>query len=385
MDGFEIIKSHKYPLKRIPADFSGSVLLRFDGGVGDVLMGVGGVVSGLTGDCTVSAGVNSWQIPLVSQIDGVDNVMTLAKSREPKVSHEFDAALDLTLLTSEEVMSDILPDRDYYDAISECSGIKSSPARFKFRHTPELCDGRQVVAIHPWASNPNRRWLDHKWESLVAQLVRRNFHVVWLGTCDEFGYSDSHVTKLSDSSSDLLWQSYQLANSHFFIGCDSGFAHVAGMLGVSGSVVFTATEAKNVISRYSSLVGVEIFDKLGVSPTRSLKAEDDPSDTIKELIQPGDVLRSLNLDKLACAGEDVSNRHEAVRYRIRIVDESSGKHEITSELSKQFDVVDVDYDAKLIITDESVRSDKTHLREVMVKSSFPPELIQRILREIINS
>ena len=86
MDGFEILNSDKAPLKSIPSDFSGSVLLRFEGGVGDVLMGIGGVVSGITGDCTVSAGVNSWQIPLISQIDGVDNAMTLAKSRDLKVS-----------------------------------------------------------------------------------------------------------------------------------------------------------------------------------------------------------------------------------------------------------------------------------------------------------
>jgi hypothetical protein len=385
MEGFEVVKVERDPLKRITSDFSGSVLLRFDGGVGDVLMGIGGVVSGLTGDCTVSAGVNSWQIPLVSQIDGIDTVMTLAKSKELKVVHKFDAVLDLHLLTTKEVMQDLLPDRDYYDAISECSGVESSPAKFLFSHAPELRDGRQVVAIHPWASNPNRRWLDHKWESLVTQLVWRDFHVVWLGTCDEFGYNASHVTKLSDSSSDLLWQSWQLAQSHFFIGCDSGFAHIAGMLGVAGSVIFTATEAKNVISRYPSLIGVDVFDKLGVSPSRSLKAEDAPSDIIKESIQPDDVLKSLHLDKLACTGEDSNDRQEALRYRIRIIDESSGKHEIASELSRHFDVVDAEYDAKLIITDESVRSAKTQSREVVVKSSFPPDLIHRILRELINS
>ena len=269
MEGFAKVVSSGEILKRVDANFAGDILLRFYGGVGDVLIGFGGIVSGLNKSCRVTAGCCLWQMPLVNEVVGVDFVTTWEESNSPVYEAQFDAVLDLALLSEQDRGSHQLPDKDYYEILSKISGVTASPASFTFEHNPETQLGREVVAIHPSASTPNRRWLTDRWDELVSRLVGSGYAVIWLGTADEYGFNAEHVSKLSDLNSDLLWQSKQLARSHFFIGTDSGFAHIAGMLGVSGAVIFTATSAENVISQYRSLRGVEVFDKLGVEPTRS--------------------------------------------------------------------------------------------------------------------
>ena len=313
MEGFKTVSADREPLKRVDENFVGDVLLRFYGGVGDVLMGFGGAVSGLNKSCRITAGCNPWQMSLVSQIGGIHKVVPWKDSKSPAFEAGFDAVLDLALL----VETTKLPDEDYYSIFRRSVGVTASPASFTFNHNPSLRSGREVVAIHPSASAPNRRWLSDRWDELVARLVGSGYAVIWLGTADEYGFNAEHVSKLSDLDSDLLWQSEQLACSHFFIGTDSGFAHVAGMLGVPGAVIFTATRSRNVISQYRSLSGVEVFYKLGVEPTRSLLADDPASEKVKQSITVDMVLDTLDLDANDCIS---ITKLGAVRYKLKVID-----------------------------------------------------------------
>lgn len=338
MDGFEFLPSRAPQLKRIDESFRGRILLRFHGGVGDVLMGVGGAVSGIHPSCHISAGVLPWQIPLVSEIVGIDEVVEHQKSLSQSYAHDFDAVIDMHLVNAIERETAILPSRDYYEIISETLGVKASPAKFTFDHKPCRVFGRKVVTIHPNASTPNRRWIDSRWEELASRLVGSGYFVQWLGTADEYGFNAKNVTKLSDLDKDLLWQSKMLAKSHYFIGCDSGFAHIAGMLGITGAVIFTATRARDVIPQYLSLSAVEVFDRLGVEPSRRLVVDDPDATKVKESITPSMVFQSLGINANDCIK---FSKKDARKYRIKIINkEGESAQRIIEFLEETYEIVE---------------------------------------------
>lgn len=338
MDGFEFLPSRPDQLKRIDESFRGRILLRFHGGIGDVLMGVGGAVSGIHPSCHIAAGVLSWQVPLVSEIAGIDEVVDHQKSLSSSYECNFDAVIDMHLVNALEREAGILPSRDYYEIMSETLGVKASPAKFTFDHKPYGVFGRKVVTIHPSASTPNRRWINSKWDELVSRLVGSGYFVQWLGTADEYGFNASNVAKLSDIDKDLLWQAKMLAMSHYFIGCDSGFAHIAGMLGVTGAVIFTATRSRDVIAQYRSLRAVEVFDKLGVEPSRRLVVDDPDATKVKESITPSMVFQSLGINANDCI--KISKR-DARKYRIMIINkEGESARRIIEFLEKTYEIVE---------------------------------------------
>jgi hypothetical protein len=397
MDGFETISSGRQNLKRIDKDFVGDVLLRFHGGVGDVLIGVGGCLYGINDACRVSAGVPKWQVPLVSQIVGIDEVVTYEESCSVSFCSRFDAVIDFHLVNTKQRDSGFLPARDYYDIMSDICGVPASPAKFNFETAPELVNDRKVVALHPSASTPNRRWLNERWDELVSRLVGSGFHVVWLGTADEYGFNSDHVVKLSDLDSDLVWQSTQLAKSHYFIGCDSGFAHIAGMLGIRGTVIFTVTSAKHVISRYPSLSGTDVFDKLGVEPSRRLIADDPDAKKVVDSISAKMVLDSLGVDANVCI--DV-NKKDSIPYRVKVINkEGDDGTALVNFIGSICEIISDDSkikpDATVIIEDAPIdtKSDRIELKShifdggkgLIFSPHEPPSVVRQILRQQICS
>jgi ADP-heptose:LPS heptosyltransferase len=394
LEGFDVVESTKDPLRRIPEGFTGgSVLLCFNGGVGDVLAGIGGVSEALSKSCKVTAAVQSHQVPLMSEVRGVNEVITYSKAKSPDFQAKYDIVVNFSGVMTGTFLDEAdqrLPDEDYYKVVGKRAGVDARPSKFSFPHEPCLIEGRQVVSIHPWASNPNRRWITDKWNTLVNQLVVRGYHVQWLGTRGEFGFNAEHVDKLSDGNSDLLWQARRLAQSHFFVGCDSGFAHIAGMLGVSGAVLFTSTQAKNVICQYPSLRGVEVFAKLGAEPSRSLLIDDPVAERAKEEITVSMVLESLGLDTINCTLPKDVTRTDAKKYRVRVIDESSNSRSqfLISCLGEYFEVIidDLECQATLVISDEidvgNRRSDVD--KRVSVRPDLHVDIVHRVLRELIN-
>ena len=398
LEGFRLVKSSKEVLRVIPSNPEGlSVLLRFRGGVGDVLMGIGGVAAALDGKCHVTAAVQSYQIPLIQELVGVDKVLAISSlgvtsqetdGEEIDVRVDFSGVMDGGAVSAEDRR---LPDEDYYKVVGDRAGVSAIPAKFSFSHLPQTVDSRKVVAIHPWASNPNRRWLDDRWDGLASSLVSQGFHVVWLGTPGEFGFNAEHIEKLSDTTSDLLWQCSRLASSHFFVGCDSGFSHVAGMLGIPGTVLFTSTQAKNVICRYPSLRPTEVFARLGLEPSRSFLIDDPVAEQVKLEITESQVLQELGLDANDCTTSKNLSKIDAKKYQIRVINDSHDRRakDLISELSHHFDLVfdDSSHHATLIVSDSIDRRPERSDADmaVTVRPDFHVELVHRILRELINS
>jgi len=112
-------------------------------------------------------------------------------------------------------------------------------------------DGRPVVAIHPGASDPRRRWSADRFGRLAARLVRHGVRVVVVGEGDDVALADHLVAVAAErepsraslveslagrlSLPDLVGV---LASVDLFVGNDSGPRHVAEAVGTATSSVF---------------------------------------------------------------------------------------------------------------------------------------------------
>ena len=112
-------------------------------------------------------------------------------------------------------------------------------------------DGRPVVAIHPGASDPRRRWSADRFGELAARLAHHGVRVVVVGEGDDVALADrvttvAHERRPSRASLvsslagqlDLSGLVGVLASVDAFVGNDSGPRHVAEAVGTATSAVF---------------------------------------------------------------------------------------------------------------------------------------------------
>jgi hypothetical protein len=208
--------------------------------MGDVLICCG-IVSNL--NCIVDVCVPGHLVPLISKIEGIRKVFKLP--HYPQEDYDVITNFDGIFATFDKLV-----DEDYYKLASDKINAKINLARFRLDRVKRKSFD---FVLHPSSSNPNRAWSSDKWFKLAKSLDSAGYTVGFLGTKKEPGFTSGNVFKLSDVSNDLVWQTCVLNNSGHFIGNDSGFAHLAGLLNVQGNVLFFNTKPDNVIKHYSSL------------------------------------------------------------------------------------------------------------------------------------
>jgi hypothetical protein len=271
-------------------DLSGkTVALRIKAGLGDALMAVGGSATVLKKKgCLVTAAVPSHHQPMVNNLMGVDYTILHESLDIPSVAARYDHVVDFegAFFDTEKLRAG-----SYYKLVGDRLGFDVSPGKFVFE---SISRDEKVVAMHPGSSNANRRWDPQKWEELASQFENAGWDVLWLGVAEEFGFSRGRIRKLSDSSLDLVWQSEMLAKCDYFVGNDSGFCHIAGILGVRGCVLFSVTSAEDVIGCYPLLAGVDKYDGELV-PTRSMHQDDAMGLRCMAAITVNDVIDRIGL------------------------------------------------------------------------------------------
>ncbi|MGI4855088.1 MAG: glycosyltransferase family 9 protein [Janthinobacterium lividum] len=108
-----------------------------------------------------------------------------------------------------------------------------------------LSDEREFAVIAPGASHPRRQWPVKHWCNVIRDLASLGIHTVLLS-----GKSDrtvaEQVHQISDVATTLVAgvttfaeSAALLEHASFFIGSDSGPAHLAGALGTATLVLFT--------------------------------------------------------------------------------------------------------------------------------------------------
>lgn len=227
---------------RLPKSYPDTLrcFFRISGGMGDVLI-CSGVASNLR--CIVDLAVPPHLVGLVKKIAGIRNVFPLP--HYPHGKYDVVSNFDGIFATF-----DRLVDADYYKVAANKINAPIGLAKIRLEKTKRKSFD---FVIHPSSSNPNRAWAKEKWFDLAISLAEADYSVAFLGTKKEPGFTKGNIFKLSDVSNDLIWQTRILNNAGHFVGNDSGFAHLAGLLNVQGNVLFFNTKPENVISHYPTL------------------------------------------------------------------------------------------------------------------------------------
>ena len=275
--------------------------LRCDGGLGDTLITIGATAKYLEGlRYDVTAFVKPIHATALLHLEGVTQVRAVREW--DKVFGTYDLVIDFDQLFVNDTFDGLIS-KDYYAAVeekvSECIELLEplSPGRFK----PQVFPDESYVFIHPGASNPNRQWTNEKWVKLAYGIRDKGYSVFWLGTSDEFGFSDERIFKLSDKTDTLWWQIDKLRQAGLFVGTDSGFAHAAAILGVKSKVLFFSTSPHDVIARYPNASG--ICGYRNNNPSRSLRVSDKQAMTARDWLTAGRVLNKLELPLLSRHGK----------------------------------------------------------------------------------
>lgn len=248
------------------------------GGVGDCLM-----IANLAATCCdFTIAVEDYQIPLISKIKGC-KVISIKATQNHKIVTEYDEVINFAYFLSS---GHCLRTGDYYSLVEDRLGLESPVlAGFNIPRTPQ-----GGIYVHLQASNPNRDWLRDQWTETLMEISKTDT-VYLLGRRAEFKVKGDNIVDLSLESDNLLWQAERLATANYFIGVDSGFCHIAGILGIPGKVLFFNTKAEDVIARYQSLEGIDSFG--GMEPSRSTRIPCLTSERFKKELNSETLIKTI--------------------------------------------------------------------------------------------
>lgn len=286
------------PLIALPASCQGlKVCLKCVGGIGDTIIACASTALAIAREASsVTLAVREGQVEFFKAFRGIDFVIEASKLNRHDVRTQFDVYVDFygTFANSRQ-----LRNQDYYELVEQRIKREVPLPKLIFEYSPQP----KTVAIHPGASNPNRQWPTDRWEKVADAFISNGWHVYWLGSKDEFGFTNARSTRLADQSNSIRYQAEKLAQCSYFLGNDSGYGHIAGILGVPGLVLFSANYAHNVIKRYSSLKGIDSFDKVQYSPNFSLRQDDPVTIAALQAITVEQVLAEVGIEIAAQSSE----------------------------------------------------------------------------------
>ena len=266
-----------------PVDPNARVLATLKGGIGDVLM-IAAACSPLVKEFVFC--VEDHQIPILEHIPGC-TPKSFDYFREQRFQRNYDACVNFMFFLSSGTA---LKSGDYYSLIGKKIGRRDQTLEIQ---PLDFNRGEKGgIYVHMSASNPNRDWLRDRWERVIPRLAEIDT-VHLLGRSCEFKVEGANINVLSDQSDDLVWQAEELSTAKHFLGVDSGFAHIAGLMrrGLPGHVLFFNTLPDDVIGRYPTLKGLENFG--GCCPSRSCKVPCEVSDAYKQALTEDEVVSAV--------------------------------------------------------------------------------------------
>lgn len=265
-------------LESFPVDPEGKkVLGALYGGIGDVLM-IANTCSPL---CDFTMCAAEYQRPILERIVGC-KTESLEYYKDRTNHQNYHSVVNfmyfLTGLAS-------LKMGGYYSILEKKIGHSSPLAGFDVKAHPS-----KGIYVHMTASNPNRDWDRDKWKKLLTRLARLD-EVYLLGRKVDFSVEGPNIYNLAESSELLVDQMDRLRYAKCFVGIDSGFCHIAGILGVPGNVLFFNTKGEDVLERYPTLNPIDKFE--GLEPSRSLKVGCETSKRFKEALSVDEVYSQI--------------------------------------------------------------------------------------------
>lgn len=111
---------------------------------------------------------------------------------------------------------------------------------------------RPLVAVHPGANDPRRRWPPASFAAVADTLVAAGAEVVLIGTADEAHLTGEVMGRMRETSTDLAGRlslggtTALLERCSLLVANDSGPRHIAGAVGTATVAVFWCGNAINV-------------------------------------------------------------------------------------------------------------------------------------------
>ena len=285
--------------------------VRITGGVGDALI-VAQVLAQSNKDAHIF--VRDGQVPLIKSIEGVLSVYRSAELNHAGMRRKYGGIFDCPRLFASAKQ---ITDEEYYGRVAKYLSInlpRRGLSNFKVAENKYPRVGK-YVCIHAGSSNPNRRLSKTCWKAVAAAWIDQGFHVYWMGTFGDFGLIGKGMSVAWDVSNELVDQMELLRNSKHFYGNDSGFAHIAGILGIKSDVFFTNTHPDQVIARYPNTTGHHAFLP-GEVPSRSLHLDDPQGLEVNKRWTPENVCKHLHLQSGSDVEGDVLERTLKVTTRV---------------------------------------------------------------------
>jgi len=308
-------------------------LIICDGGIGDSII--------LIGACQdlVDVAIRDAQRPLISQLTNVNKTFDVhsPEFKNLDLDEEYDKVIRSDMFLANY---DKLYKFDYYElAAKRLNQNKPSIGSFRIQVDPI----QQTLAIHTTATNPNRHIPKNVWDEVAYSASKAGWHVYFLGTSGDYGFTDkvNHIYKVSDWTEDLLEQTQLLATCSRFVGIDSGFIHISGVLGVESSCILTNT-GYNVIQRYPTVLGIENFDELGLQPTHSLQPYCPVSKALAESITADQICEFLGISH--CQSYTKTDTSRKIKVKI-----SNDADNTLPDYLDGFQIVDDEEDVHLIL------------------------------------
>lgn len=368
-------------LYNIPENPTGThICLKLVGGLGDCIVALASAAKTLKDKyvCLVTLAVRDYQVDFFNHFEGVDFVISAKKLNSSQERGKYDVLIDLDNVF---VSGREFKDAEYYKLVEERLGFNLELAKIKL---PQLCKNK-TIALHSGASNPNRAWPAEKWEDLGEELLARGFDLYWLGTREE-PYINGHLevdqsilaTSRKIENKDFYFQTTLLAECSYFIGNDSGFCHVAGILDVPGSVIFSATKPEHVISRYKNLRAIvpQYF-----YPTRSINADDAKSLEYLQSLDVEDVLEATGLAKYPILSNNHYTKVPLSKKTLLLYGSRDYKEPLIERLSRGYLVSDVSNDSPVAEINLDTLTIKVEDKTVRVLNNI--EAVIRTVKELV--
>jgi ADP-heptose:LPS heptosyltransferase len=108
---------------------------------------------------------------------------------------------------------------------------------------------KKYVVFHTQSNNPLKDWQPKQWERLCAKINTAGYFVIEVGLQSQI-YEHSTMYMEFTGKQSLQTIANLIAGSSFFIGVDSGFAHIANALEVDGRVLIGHYTTGNFVFNY---------------------------------------------------------------------------------------------------------------------------------------
>lgn len=249
-------------LRSIPDNWENEfILLICLGGIGDCLIASNIITTLKQKKCFVTFAVGDNALGFCEYLEAPDDVVDVTLTNSASFRNNYSVIVDVTGYALSGPKT--IVDSDFYFACRQKIDFnnyhfdlpkfslprRTERVRSRFRHSKVSIDN--IICVHTEPTALHRKWPIQKWIELFSVLEDNGKYVMLLGKpTNEF----DGVRNLTNCTDLPILEQLQVCNeSRFFLGIDSAWAHISGLLRKAGLVIFAPSVPGNLIKHYEQI------------------------------------------------------------------------------------------------------------------------------------